>query len=311
VTLRAPNVINDDQEDNIRAPPRFKWVPVNGNKELNNSVVFAVNPELVAYDEHAGFRFDPEGTSYRTQLHSSQDQKEAIRFSYQLETYQQHIERMLSVYQRISTSELAYPASRLEQRMGWPVGSLERSVRLAIALRDVGKLEQRWQQWVREYQKAIGEPILDDTTMIVHTHFDPTNPNHKYASKSIKIDRPYHSGESSLASARIIYNEVEKTEGLLRAIMTAIAQHHSSHINEAQPFCLHKAAGRAVDMALQKVWLDDWHPTAYELIDHIKMPNLENYLLRTIDHDWRWWTAYFLIVRALRVADGLSQEVKR
>jgi hypothetical protein len=125
------------------------------------------------------------------------------------------------------------------------------------------------------------------------------------------VERPHHAGEGALAAAKVIHASLQGDEGLRRAAMTAIARHHSPHIDEAQPFLLHSGARKAVDAALQEVSLADWHPAATSLIEQMQIPNLEKHLLVTKDHAWGWWMAYFLIVRVLRLADGLSQEEER
>lgn len=292
------------EEEDARAPTRYCWVPVRSPDEISTAFLFVIHPALVAYDDRLGFRFTQDGGGYRTEP-TTQRTRQREQYTYQLESYVDHIRAMLRVYRRDLADWFAYAAPRLEQKGGFPMGGIDRAIRLAIALHDLGKLEERWQTWVRAYQAAIDEPLDDDTFMAVHTHVE--TPQHEAIAQQIKIRRPPHAGEGAIAGVKIAHRLLNGNEGLRRAVITAVARHHSAQTKSFQEYRLHRNAQAALQAALEAAGLDgnaakDWLPLP-------PATKLENQILRLPPDDpHTWWLAYFLIVRALRLADVKSQE---
>ncbi|RLC60018.1 MAG: hypothetical protein DRI80_11570, partial [Chloroflexota bacterium] len=190
-----------------------------------------------------------------------------------------------------------------------PAMLLERAARLALALHVVGKLEERWQRWAARYQKRIGEghpPFL-----VAHTHWEPYNSLHCEARRAVRGKPRTHAGEGAIASARLIWEALDgrSHRGLYRAVVTAIARHHSPSLREANPYRLHPQAQAAVAEALAAVGDASWGEWARWLIPEHEAPNLEKRLLSPPpDESWVAWLLYFTIVRILRLCDWLSQE---
>lgn len=296
--------IEVEEEEDARAPARYRWLPVRSVDDIGTTFLFVVHPALVAYDERLGFRFTEGGGGYGTEP-VQQGRKRRESYTYQLETYVDHIQAMVRIYRRDLVNRLAYALARLEQKAGFPAGGIDRAIRLAIALHDLGKLDERWQAWVRAYQAEIGEPLDDETFMAVHTHIE--TPEHEAAARRIKIRRPPHAGEGAIAGAKIAHQVLEGNEGLRRAVITAVARHHNAKAGTFEEYRLHHNAQAALKAALEAVGLDgnaatNWLPQA-------PATKLENQILRLPPDDpHTWCLAYFLIVRALRLADGKSQE---
>lgn len=293
-----------EEEEDARIPTRYRWLPVHSEDDIGSAFLFVVHPALVAYDEHLGFRFTEEGGSYRTEP-VKQRTKQRERYNYQLENYTDHIQTMVCLYRRDLVKRLTYALARLEQKAGFPAGSIDQAIRLAIALHDLGKLDERWQAWVRVYQKEIGEQLADETFMAVHTHME--TPEHEAAARQIKICRPPHAGEGAIAGAKIAHRVLEGNEGLRRAVITAVARHHSAQTGTFGEYRLHRSAQVALKAALEAAGLDG--NAAAELLPQAPTTKLENQILRLPpDNPHIWWLAYFIIVRALRFADAKSQE---
>lgn len=293
-----------EEEEDAGSPTRYRWLPLRSSDDIATSFLFVVHPALVAYDERLGFRFTPDGGGYRTEP-AQQVTKRRDRYSYRLETYTDHIQAMVRIYRCELADRLVYAMARLEQKAGFPAGGIDRAIRLAIALHDLGKLDERWQAWVRAYQAEIGEPLNDETFMVVHTYME--TPEHEAAARRVKIRRPSHAGEGAIAGAKIAHHVLEGNEGLRRAVITAVARHHSAQAGTFGEYRLHRSAQVALKAALEVAELDgdaaaNWLPQA-------PATNLENQILRLPpDNPHTWWLAYFLIVRALRLTDGESQE---
>ena len=205
--------------------PRYRWDIVHNTKDLENAFVFAVNPSLATYDEKLGFRFVKHGGGYITQQ-AQLLEKQRENYRYRLESYAEHIQMMMRVYQRDLAERIAYAAQRLEEKANFPRNGIDRAIRLAVAFHDIGKLEKRWQAWVRAYQAEINEPLTDPTFMAVHTHSE--TPEHEAAAQRVKLQRPPHAGEGAIASAKIAHQILDGNEGLRRAVITAVARHHSA-----------------------------------------------------------------------------------
>ena len=292
------------EEEDARAPARYRWVPVDSVNDIGTAFLFVVHPALVAYDERLGFRFTKDGGGYCTEP-AKHGTKRREGYTYQLETYVNHIQAMVRLYRRDLANRIVYALSRLEQKAGFPAGGTDRAIRLAIALHDLGKLDEQWQAWVRAYQKEIGEPLDDETFMAVHTHM--VTPEHEAVARRIKIHRPPHAGAGAIAGAKIAHQVMEGNEGLRRAVITAVARHHSAQAGTFREYRLHRSAQIALEAALEMAGLDGnaaagWLPQA-------PATKLENQILRPPpDNPYTWWLTYFLVVRALRLADGKSQE---
>ncbi|MBC7324357.1 MAG: hypothetical protein H5T99_03460, partial [Moorella sp. (in: Bacteria)] len=123
---------------------------------------------------------------------------------YGLESYRQHVEKMLHVYQTELSRQLAYAAARLERLMGLQAGLFDYATRLAIALHDAGKMERRWQAWAHEWQRRIGAPVGEDY-LIAHTCYNPDDPLHQAVEKEMPGARPPHAAEGAVAVLKIIY----------------------------------------------------------------------------------------------------------
>jgi CRISPR-associated endonuclease/helicase Cas3 len=243
---------------------------------------------------------------------------------YRLESYPEHIAGMRRIFEGDLTSRIPVADGRLRRRLAWvsrrfadqtgdwhvPAGLLERAVRLSLALHDVGKLSADWQRFAGEYQKAIGEgapPFL-----VAHTHYERGNPVHEEAQRRVRRYKPStHAGESASASVKLLYEALDGRSypGLYRAAFAAIARHHSPGLNEAKPYRLHPRAGETVAEALATVGEPDWSAWARWLRSGEEAPNVRKHLPEAPpDGDWAWWFQYFIIVRILRLCDGLSQE---
>lgn len=300
-----------DEEDEEAQESNYLWYPVSSDEDLKYFPVLAVNPTLVAYDEALGLRFQVNGRAEivaSAQTLSSRRTRSA--YSYQLEDYATHIGKMTSFFQQHCLPQLEYALHRLEEREGWSKGSLELAARLVLAMHDVGKMDQRWQRWAQKYQKALGEPVKDASFVIAHTRSE--NEAHRQISRSIRPGRPKHAGEGAIAVAKILDASFPSQErsALRKIAMTAIARHHSPQTDRFDPsFQLVPAAPAALQQALQRagVKLED------KVVDRLlsKAPNcaLDHYILSGEDED-SWWLAYLLLVRALRLSDGGSQEVE-
>lgn len=302
--LKYPQEKGGAEEEEDR-PTRYDWIEVINHQEIKRSAIHVVNPRLVQYDSEIGFRFAPSGGFQSPyQRGQAEEASRKRQRGYRRESYQEHIQKMLAVYRERLSREIAYAANRLEQQMGLATGSLEQAVRLAIALHDVGKMERRWQNWAHEWQKRIGEPVAEDY-MVVHTDYHPNDPQHQAIEKAIPGSRPPHAVEGAVAVLKVIHKLLGAPQQgdpqlkLVKAVFTAIARHHSPCADNYQGFSLHPAAQAVVAQVLGLLGAS---AEASRVLEMSRMPQPIMGLL--VQPDARdELLAYFLIVRALRLAD--------
>jgi CRISPR-associated endonuclease/helicase Cas3 len=301
--LRYP-VAQKDEEDS-RAPVAYHWLDVLGTrKDISSSLLFAVHPALVTYDSAQGFRLGiPSDGHYRS---PGAHRRGGVRedYTYALESYRQHVKAVGQVFERRFRDRLAWVAARLEAAHGqrYP---LERGVRLVLLLHDVGKLQVEWQKWAANYQERVTGAV--PPFLAAHTLSETDK--HRQIARDIRPRRPKHAGEGAFASARILWEALNgrNRRELYLAAVTAIARHHSPSLRDAAPYRLHPQAQATVAESLATVGDASWREWARWLMTGQEAPNLEKRLLPP-PPPWEGWLVYFLIVRILRLCDGLSQE---
>ncbi|MCS6843458.1 MAG: DEAD/DEAH box helicase [Caldilineales bacterium] len=319
--LRYPAPQGDEEKDEEVA---YRWLDVEKPDDIGLSLIFAVHPQLAAYDAEHGLRLGLASDGSYTSPTTTVLRQRPDYAGYQLESYTAHIAGMRRIFEGDLASRnpvadgrlrrrLAWPARRFaEQEEDWhlPAGLLERAVRLAIALHDVGKLSEGWQRFATSYQEAIGEgtpPFL-----VAHTHYERGNPIHEEAQRKTRRYKPStHAGESASAAVKLLFEALDGRTypGLYRAVFTAIARHHSPGLDEAKPYRLHPRARETMAEALAAIGDASWRNWAGWLRSGEEAPNVRKHLPEAPpDGDWAWWFQYFVIVRILRLCDGLSQE---
>jgi CRISPR-associated endonuclease/helicase Cas3 len=286
-------------------PVRYEWIPVRDRQELKRSVVQVVNPVLVEYDSDIGFRFAPgrgfQSPFQRIQVAGTVGEQQR---RYRRESYQEHIQKMLTVYQGRLSRETTYAATRLERQLGLPSGSLEWEIRLAIALHDVGKMDRRWQDWAHDWQKRIGAPVEEDC-ILAHTDYNPDDPSHRAIEAEMHDRRQPHAVEGAVAVYRVLHQllgapaQDDPQFKLMKTVFSAIARHHSPTADSYKAFALHRAAGTTLAQVLAGLVASGQADKA--LVTSKRPQPIAGFLVQPDARDEL--LAYFLIVRALRLAD--------
>ncbi|MGB9738048.1 CRISPR-associated helicase Cas3' [Chloroflexus sp.] len=306
-----------ERQSDDRAESRqmvYHWVDVQDTKELGETAILVVHPVLAGYSEREGFLPDTGDLPFVSSLPSATMRIERALQPLQVETYTEHIQRVLQAFSELALPELRYAAPALERAANWPEGSVIQAAWLACLLHDVGKLSSAWQQWAHAYQQAINQPVAAHVAL-AHTAFDRQNPLHVQAQQQVsaKIPRPRHASEGALACKQMITEALGNQRCLTKATITAIARHHAPFVNDCQPFQLVPNADHILACTVQHI------PSA--LRQHIKVNLLckqsngnqiqefGNWI--TTPRDQFGWMAYTLLVRALRRADQRGTELGR
>ncbi len=300
-----------EQDEDSKQKIKFDWIPIPPHfesKDLPYSPIYAVNPELVAYDERIGFRFSENGdVDPEKLLERAKGHRREFNSKYQLESYPDHIKKMTSLYHERQAERLNYVAMQLEKRLELPNGSIDHVARLTIAFHDVGKMQVDWQKWARNYQAAIGKPVSDERMMIAHTYSETEE--HREKEKKIRPKRPHHAAEGAAAVMNLVRVLVGENDALYKAVMTAIARHHSPRTDSLdEDYQIHTAAPNAVAQALKEAG-ENIELAIVASKFELNAPDI-NFDEERLSNDdpAEAWLIYLLIVRALRLADGESQE---
>ncbi|MGB9799711.1 MAG: CRISPR-associated endonuclease Cas3'' [Thermanaerothrix sp.] len=304
--FRYPVSMEGDDETSVI----YRWLDVQTEDDFGQSLVFAIHPDLVYYDEEKGLRIGIKNVNAYKSSKAFPIRRDQFD-GYCLESYEQHIHKMLDVFEKGPwRRRFLWIANRLESAFNIPKDLLERAVYLALALHDLGKLDKRWQRWASYYQKLVQgrEPNF----LIAHTEWDPSNPLYQEREKEAtrKYPKPKtHAGESAEASARILWEAFGKVQkDLYKATYTAIARHHSPRLDIAGEFKLHQETSQVLEGIFSRIGNRDW-------AKHLRQERNEEGKLKTErllspypeDCLLRWWL-YFIVVRNLRLCDQLSQE---
>lgn len=298
--LRYP--VEKERESEIeRTPPVFDWKPVRGVDDLKTNFIFAVHPNLVAYSSETGFRFQEGGSALPSPLLPGHKRGFA-EYYYQRETYVEHIERAVRALEQIYPREVAWTASRLEERLGLGAGSLDRALRFTIACHDAGKLTTAWQRWAHDYQAGIGRLTPEDV-LLAHTDYDSTDPHHLEIQQRLRFKKPSHAAEGAAIAVGLAERLLpDKRVGL--AALSAIARHHSPATEQVQgKLNLHPRARETLARALTTAGLQI-KPS--DIPDPVSLQQL-HFLAKADQADI--FLIYLFLVRELRLADQASMEL--
>ena len=307
-TMQYPSSNQNDTEDATQEE-RYVWRPIPDRSLIRGTRIVVINSAFCAYDGELGFRIQApcEQTGWVSKQGESYSGNRIGGYSYQLESYSQHIKRMVRVYESQFKDDYSYVQRKLTELWNLPSDGLDQAIRLAIACHDLGKLDRRWQRWVRLYQEKIGEPLCDRSQMAVHTDSEPGNQVHQEARKGTdrQESRPNHAGESAVAAAQIVANYIgQQQKSLARAVLTAIARHHSTGTESYEEYDLHPETSKALAQALEAARLSV--PEQPMLKSSGRGGRLDRYLIKP--GQFRSLLLYLYVVRILRLCDGLSQE---
>jgi hypothetical protein len=157
---------------------------------------------------------------------------------------------------------------------------------------------------VHTWQERICRPV-DDSEMLVHSDYDPADPHHSRVEAEMAFRRPPHAAEGAVAVFKLLHH-LFGTPGsndggfrLMKATFSAIGRHHSPGADTCHGFDLHPAATATIAQALEQVTA---HAAADGLVVVSRGPGrLDSLLVQADARDEL--LAYFLIVRAVRLAD--------
>lgn len=316
--LRYPVWSQDVEGSEAKANTVAQWIDVTRRTDISTQPVLVVHPSLVAYDDFFGLSLKadavavPEGF-WAQPVERHVRQKPFNGVPRQSETYAQHIERMLDLYERhpVLGPRLTRIAPTVEAWLGWPAGMLDTLVRAAIVAHDAGKLSPAWQAGITTYQRAINQPMRP---WLVHTD-DPQGKKPPWNVPPHALSGAAHSLPVGAALDATVIAAQADDEGPLpsNVLFTAIATHHTPNVRE-----LLLRADELLDapaiVALNQL-LSRWSlpgearvPVNRNLVAQQKMVDQ---LTMTNAKNSGETFALALVIRMLRLADSWSQDPVR
>ncbi|HLU09849.1 MAG TPA: CRISPR-associated helicase Cas3' [Oceanobacillus sp.] len=313
--------------------PRYEWIEVQTKETVRGAGLLVVHPLLATYDPKVGFLPDVSTPPEKIQklrewfqLPVQEKRREGSRFTYRLETYEDHIAQVYRAAFEYGGmwEEMQDIAAHLERQFGWKSGILKQAAQLAVLLHDVGKLSIKWQGWVKAYQQKIRQ-------------WDSEKARHAYAHTLLKTDehretekhmpkRPWHAVESSLACVPMLAEVFKDDLWLARVVYSAIARHHAPRSAENQEFQLiphaKKHVTASLETAVEKLPMTI-SPEMQRYFANLALDGIDDKIERDADptrenvvdlndephpDEIHSYFAYWLIVRVLRRADQLGTE---
>lgn len=310
-----------DKTENIKAKPKYIWKEATNLAELAGLPQLFISPALAAYDNELGFRLlvedfadEPPG-SYQVAVPEKTPNSTGKRFGFQKETYQQHISLLLKSYKHFDNNrpvsyrqDVAWIAARMEQKFNWEAGLIDRAIRLACACHDLGKMTEDWQEWAHKWQDKVGAPVLP-FEMLAHTLYEPDNSLHQNLEKDRNMPkRPPHAVQGAVAAAQLS-KQILGNEAAGRAVVTAIARHHSADANTMEGgFKLHKAATSAMAEVFKELeeQVGGQIPTKLLMTEYPRVKldlTTQKLIIKSTTRDNAELLLYYLLVRILRQCD--------
>ncbi|MCS6837189.1 MAG: CRISPR-associated helicase Cas3' [Anaerolineae bacterium] len=258
----------DEDVEDERGATYYRWQPIRSSSDIYRGgyLWFVVHPQAVQYDER-GLILAPSQVGQAAKPSPQMSQRTTASYSYQSDTYVEHIGGLYRAYTNYRQAryadelsrvpalyEFAYPMRRLCQRLGKSYDEAERLMRLIIALHDVGKLNKPWQAWAQAWQAhyvaAERLPrVTDPTVPLAHTDYDPRS-DKPLRDQFKHAARGPHAVESAEACYKLLLS-VSQDKDLVRAALVAIMHHHAPDADSCGSFQAIDRAADYVDEALR------------------------------------------------------------
>ncbi|MUH00438.1 CRISPR-associated helicase Cas3 [Scytonema sp. UIC 10036] len=313
-----------------------------------------VNPRYISYDESIGLRIgiDIKGNNFKSP--PKQDRKIISQYCYRMDNYVGHLVLMWKLWREDFCSillkngesvKVTYAAVRNEllvaggkfiQSKVLPSLSINEAealfevlVFLAIFTHDLGKLQSKWQEVMRGWQKIAHVKYGGKNPreyLLAHTDYNPDEPEQKTELKAYekKNKRPNHAVESAFLAQEILKqslvpllrqytSDTEKIKYIFYTVIIAAGRHHSAWAEGFQSKDVAKLKQIELCAGSEKAIADSWRYMVRFLPngDRLSEPslgksvyNLKEFDLNKFDRDEiEFLQLYSLVVRALRLCD--------
>jgi CRISPR-associated endonuclease/helicase Cas3 len=324
----------------------FKWHLLHENKEIYQGgyAWFVAHPNAIAYDESFGLRLMPTecpapespdvpGSSHEREPFMADRYHEHITGLYLAYTHSFELKHMHSIKDGYQfkrgdklymplRDEIAYGLRRLCERIGKGAERVERLIRLMLALHDVGKLNQPWQDWARAWQQhrldnGFEIKLVPHEGPFAHTDLDGRNEVEAALSKAFKhAPRGNHAVESAEACLPLLWEACNKDKFLFDVVLSSIMHHHTPTASECGQFDMVAEGSEAIMSALEACGFageaDQWaNQIRRQFLQNGKRIQEAAQEIQPTPRAYEKNLMYALFVRVLRLADQRSGDYWR
>jgi len=317
-------------DDDLQATTQYIWQPLKEPKEVFNYIRFVAHSNAIGYDPTIGLEWL--NVSGKPALESPNVEKSTTwrSYSYSADTYVQHIKGLFDAYTRPLVNkdcrplrhDYSYALNRLAQQLdlNTTIDDIDRYLRLTIALHDVGKLNQRWQDWAHTWQSAYAQYHSDtlppDKTPLAHTDTGTTGDRKEKVWEVFKAlggkSRGPHAVESAEAVSNLVWLLTNGDWIWYAVIMSAICHHHTPTAESCKAFQMVENGKSAIAEALVACGFDNDDTNEWAEQVHLEFLRHSRRLTVALDKskpsraDYRIALLYYVFVRILRLADQRS-----
>lgn len=296
----------ENQKESENYAPTPEWKRVEKPEDVNGVFYVCVPPDIASYDHESGLILGEPGVrSFEQTVRTAAYEP----YSYRKETWLEHIERVTEQYEKQSDRH-RIGTVRLARELGIAEEAVERMGRIVVALHDLGKLAEKWQEKIWSWQMTV-RPDEKRDGFLGHSDFDGTDDIQRKQYKDPKFMKPPHAVESYFAGHRVLTQEIKGIEvrpelrkPIHVALGSAIARHHSAFAGKLGEFRLAEGCEAEAREVLAPLRLEadlQDEPTAKHrasFSDWIIDPEAEDRML----------PLYWYMVRRLRMADQRSHD---
>jgi CRISPR-associated endonuclease/helicase Cas3 len=328
---------NEQISEDERQVTTYHWRPLKAAEEAYQYWSFTAHPQAARYDAALGLRWtNPDGMLSPTS--PRHDQRRKRYEGYNADTYTEHVISLMNAYKKPAAQQgypvplrmsHAYALHRVLDRCGieHTQETIDQMILLMLALHDLGKLNQRWQDWAQTRQATFAAHIPNtrlgnDATLLAHTdtHFtsDEEKTQIEDAFRAQRAPtRGTHAVEGALASYHFLHDATQDNTHWFNAITAAICQHHTPGIEASRPldFDLHPDAHEAIAITLKAAGFSEqqvsnWVENVPARFKRAAPPPIRHALRITqmTTQDYTTPLLYYLLVRILRLADHRSSD---
>jgi CRISPR-associated endonuclease/helicase Cas3 len=306
-------------------PPIYVWKPITKTDDIYRYRWFVVHPQVLDYTPESGLRFRLPDLAHPA-VSSPMGAKAPYEYKpYVADIYVQHLTGLYQAYVREHggqirlKQEAAYGLVRLCEQLGYPAESVERLLRLTLALHDVGKLNRPWQAWAAAWQSAYAQQIAPPTVTaadgpLAHTDYDRMDTRQEALKKGFKhAPRGPHAVESAEAALPIIIEACKGDRTLMAVILCAIMRHHTPDADHCDSFHLNEGTQPALTAVLREFGFTDEADRWSQMLNQQfkqsgKSVQRSPEIIQARYEGWYPALLYYLFVRVLRLADQRSGE---
>jgi CRISPR-associated endonuclease/helicase Cas3 len=300
LTLQPSRFVSFDEEDE-----ELVLTPISID-DIEYENIVALNANYIGYSELIGLDFED---NYGIVSDKIENKKNKFNIKYQYDTFKEHNNWMIEIFQE--KYDYQYPLSKIQQKH-YQEFDFEQLIKFMIICHDYGKLNNKWQEIVQEYQSLKSGSKV--TELLAHTDFDKENESDVQMMKSVYkkvglFKKPDHSGIGAYFvkyAMPYLFNlkKDKMNKFLVDVLISSVIRHHAAFADSAPKFYIEPKSYDEFLFYLHK---------SIPNLDEIKYPKEKLIQSKISSNDFSISFQqsdiaflYFILVRILRLCDQKS-----